>query len=288
MKSAIIIRCPLAAFILLSAAVLHAQATREYDFPGTYKKRSAQGMAIHKDTAFLLNDQGHCRIYDLKTKTMTAEYDLASAAPNNHVNCASFGVEYPKDNAKYPAFYISECRAPYRCFVESVDENGSRLIQTLQLKTSGFDEKIADWFVYPAQKCLYVITHASKVTDDKGTKSHIISKLPLPSLREENVTFGKKDILDQFEVTFTNLLQGGAIRGGFLYLPVGLHDTPKHMERKDRDRAVVVVDLKTKRIVRTVNVNASVPHEPEDADFYNDTLLMYCGQKGGLFKIPLD
>jgi hypothetical protein len=48
-----------------------------------------------------------------------------------------------------------------------------------------------------------------------------------------------------------------AARDGFLWLPVG----------------------------NAATASDSVPEEPEDVDFHGDKLLLYCGQKGGLYRI---
>ncbi|MDR0352049.1 MAG: glycoside hydrolase family 88 protein [Opitutaceae bacterium] len=272
----------LLAFAVLAAAAARGGGVKEYDFPGRYEKKSAQGFAVYRDFAFLCNDTGHCRIYNLKTSQKIAGFALASAAKTNHANCASFGVEFPKGNKTFPAFYVSECRSPFRCFVESIDETGSRLVQTLQLKTGGPDERVFDWVVDRGQKCLYALALI------KGTKDTpqniIITRLPLPPLNKAEVNFEKNDILDQFTVSFPNLTQGATVRDGFLYMPVGLHDIAKGT-KEWRSREIIVIDLKTKKIQRRIDLNASVPEEPEDADFHGDTLLLYCGQKGGLYKI---
>jgi hypothetical protein len=270
---------------LFIASSLYSQTRKEYSFPGEYNKNSAQGMAIYKNTAFLLNDKGHCRIYDLKKKQLTAEFDLASADKTNHANCASFGVAFPKGNKKYPALYVSECAGDCRCFVESVNETGAQLIQTLQLKSQGQERYIADWFVDTKQKCIYTITGIPGEIDSIGTKKYRIIQLPLPPLDSAMVVFSEKDIIDRFEIAFTNLLQGGTIRKNRLYLPVGVHDYPGSEKRKDKERAMIIVNLKTKQIEKTINIANDVPNEPEDADFYKGNLLLYCGQEGGLYRI---
>ena len=70
-------------------------------------------------------------------------------------------------------------------------------------------------------------------------------------------------------------------------MPVGLHLFPESETRKDRDRAVIVVDLEKKHIERVIDINNEVLEEPEDVDFYKGKLLLYCGQEGGLYNIPL-
>lgn len=270
--------------LALSVPALHAGATKAHDVAGKYKGRAAQGMAIYGDLAFLLNDGGHCRVYDLAAKKLVREFDLASAGDHNHANCASFGVEFPKGNTRFPAFYIAQCRHDYSCYVESIGEHGSELVQTLTLKTGTRAGYGYDWIVDTEQKCLYVLANAARNIDGRGTNQILITKLPLPPLTERNVLFTGKDIIEQFELTFPSVTQGAAIRGGLLYMPVGLHETSKNPSPRAKSHEIIVVNLKTKKIEKTIDVN-HVKEEPEDAAFHGDTLLMYVGQSGGLYKI---
>ncbi|MDR0901967.1 MAG: hypothetical protein LBM92_04270 [Opitutaceae bacterium] len=256
-------------------------AVREYDFPGTYEKQAAQGMAIYENLALLFNNEGHCRIYDLKTKKKITECDLDSSSGTNHANCVSFGVEQPK-GAFFPVIYVSECYGHRYCFVESITRDGARLVQTLEIKTGGgIEERSFDWVVDRENKFIYSIAGFSK-----NSKPHYqITKWPLPPLGKKKITFKKSDIIEQFAVTFPNLSQGACIRGGYLYMPVGVHDTVDGT-KEFKSREIIVINLKTKKIEKSIDVNASCPHEPEDCDFYGDILLLYCGQRGGLWRIP--
>ena len=272
-------------FIFISMTV-YSQERKAFSFPGERNNKTAQGMAIYKNSAFLFNDEGHCRIYDLKKKQLISEFKLASASKSNHANCAYFGISFPKGNKKYPALYISESSGPSRCFVESIDNNGSQLIQTLQVKI--FGNYTQNWFIDHMQECIYTIASTSPdELDSIGSKRYLINKFPLPSLDSISVIFTEKDIIDQFEILFPNLLQGGTIRNNYLYLPVGLHKFPGSEVRKDKDRAIIIVNLKTKQIEKIIDINQSVPYEPEDVDFYKGRLLLYCGQEGGLYEIPV-
>jgi hypothetical protein len=258
-------------------------AVREYDFPGRYENQAAQGMAIHGDVALLFNNEGHCRIYDLRTQKKLTEFDLESAGGSNHANCVSFGVEQPKD-AFFPAIYVSECYGNRQCFVESVTSKGSRLLQTLQIKTGGTEERSFDWVVDRENKFIYSLAGFSK-----DSKPHVqITKWPLPPLPpagKKKITFQKSDILGQFAVSFPNLTQGACIRGGRLYLPVGLHD-PADGSKEYKSREIIIINLDTQKIEKSIDINATCPHEPEDCDFHGDTMLLYCGQRGGLWRIP--
>jgi hypothetical protein len=323
----------------LSAAVTVTEIHKisgDHTPPGSPKKQSAQGMCIHKDTAFLFNNTGYCRVFNLLTNKVIAEYPMACASPathetcpvktphptsqcvlvpQNHANCANFGVEFPTDNPDFPALYLSECYGKRRCLVQSVTTKGAKLIQTIRLaindKSSWPYDRITDtdslayartfdWFVDKENKFLYAIAFAGDFateTAKKGeSRSYVLVKLPLPKLADGDITFTQKDILAQFLITFNELSQGGVIRDNKLYLPVG-HAQPKRdpngsLTKPDlKDRALIIVDLNTQKIIANHNFSGDkngsgkTTREPEDADFHNDTLLIWCGQKGGLWQV---
>ncbi|MDH8700902.1 hypothetical protein M2138_000236 [Dysgonomonadaceae bacterium PH5-43] len=270
--------------------ICSAQVKEQFSFQGAYKNKSAQGMAIHKNTAFLLNNGGLCRVFDLKKKKLISEFNLASADEKNHVNCAAFGPYHKKGNKKYPTIYISECSGKNRCFVESINNEGSELIQTLEIQTNGHEQESANWFIDKKKKCIYTISlpyKNDKTKESTAANNYLITKLPLPPLDSTEVIFTEKDIIEQFEISFSNLLQGGVIHKNCLYLPVGLHDYNGSEKRTDKERAVIVVNLTQKRIEKKIYIGDIVLNEPEDVDFYKGKLLLYCGQSGGLYNIPL-
>jgi hypothetical protein len=275
----------LLSLLLILPLLAVAQKADKYPFPASYNKSAAQGMAIYKHFAFLLNNGGHCRIYDLKSEKRIADFDLESAKyEKNHCNSASFGVEFPTGNKEFPAFYVAECYGERRCFVESVTRDGSQLIQTLKIE--GTTNRSFDWVVDRKQKCLYAIGRSSDTAVDSiGTKIYQITKFSLPSLKEKEVVFTNADILEQFEIGFHNLSQGASIQGNYLYLPVGRHTVPGK-EYKDGHRDIIVVNLKTRQVEKVIDVQDIVAGEPEDIDFYGSNLMMYCGQEeGGVYNL---
>lgn len=253
----------------------------QYDYPvkGSFKGHSAQGMAICDDYAFLLNDSGLCRIYDLKMKKVLCDFPLKSANPRNHANSASFGIEYSDSNSQYPALYISECRIPSRCFVEDVILGNSRLIQTLRFEKKGKSALVYTWIVDAISRKLYGLT--SQKNQNGGTYI-LIRRFRLPSLSEGDIVFTEKDIEEEFDISIPNLLQGGAIRDNILYLPMGLHGKG---DTEMSERAIVLIDLRQQKVIDKIVLNDLTKNEPEDVDFYGGELLMYCGQQGGLWKI---
>lgn len=266
--------------ILFCSAYAVYQRTEVYSVSGTYKKLSAQGMAVWGDLAILLNDQGFCRVYDLKEREVIGSFPLGSANKNNHANCASFGVEYPESNKEFPVLYVSECRKPYRCFVENITKDSAVLVQTIQFVKGEEPQKISDWIVEREERKLYAISRRNEMRD-----SLLIVRFRLPSLTEGDVSFTEEDVEDTFCVMFPNLLQGGTVRSGHLYLPVGLHTGNE--SRKDAERAIIVIDLNKRTINQILSLEDRVVNEPEDVDFYGKKLLLFCGQTGGIYPINM-
>lgn len=246
-------------------------------------KKTEQGMAIYNNMAFLFYDTGICKVFDLKKKQYVREFSLGSKSVNNHANCACFGKNKFL-NSEFPLLYISECRPPQRCFVECLTDTGAVLVQTIVLKRKGVNAKSFDWIVDNKREVLYTIGRR-KSDVNPGSSLHRINKYRIPELREgKNVILTDKDVLDSFDIEFPNMLQGGTIKGNYLYLPAGLHENASN--KKEKERTLIVVNLKTHKIERKIDLRGVTKKEPEDCDFYKGKLILYCGQSGGLCKIP--
>lgn len=252
---------------------------------GEFRKLPAQGMAIYKDKCFMLNITGHCRVFDIKKTKLISDFRLGCYSSTNHANCASFGVE-KIGNCKRPVMYVAECSSPYRCFVENVSDSGSVLVQTIQARNNGKPEVIHDWVVDKKHHFIYGIRTTSEALDSAGTRLTTILKYKLPNLSEgENVVLTETNKIDQYDLYFENVLQGAIIKGNKMYLPVG-NLKFKGKESARNRRALIIVDLRKRKIVKKLDINDITNNEPEDCDFYKGKLLLYCGQTGGLYDIP--
>ena len=252
---------------------------------GDYKKMTAQGMAIWGDKAYLLNNPGWCRIYDFGRGMVICSFPLASLDENNHANNASFGFE-KVGGSNMPGLYVSEYRKPYRCFVEKVEEGKSSLIQTITSDCRGDNAVNQDWVVDRKSRKLYSISKLEVIKEgNKTTRRHHIVRYRLPSLSEgANVVLLEKDMEDAFDVYFPNIFQGATIRGRYMYVSAGLQDG--HEQRWDAKRALIVIDLKQKRIKHIMDLtDITEGREPEGLDFNGRQLLLFCGQKGGIYRI---
>lgn len=256
-----------------------------YPVVGTFQSKSAQGMAIYGNDAFLMNDGGGCRQLDLNTGKIKRQFNLACATKNPHVNNACFGVER-YGNSHSPAIYISECReGGFHCFVESLD-SVPVLLQTIHAQTGEKTVRAINWVIDSKQRVFYVVTRIEKHLDSKGSVRNTITKYRLPRLDEGNtVILTEKDELDSFDVIFPNILQGCKIRGDYMYLVTGLPQSQSH--RKDSQRAIQVIDLKKNKLAKTIDLTYLTTNEPEDIDFYDGKCLVYCGQEGGIYEIKL-
>lgn len=267
-------------FLFFQIIATNVQAQLRYPIVGNYKGRGAQGMAIYGDSAFLMSDGGLCRLYNLAKKKLEREFVLASSSPHNHVNNVCFGPDRYKGNA-LPLIYVSECNNSFRCFVENIKADSCELIQTIELKDL---EAVIDWVVDCKSRNLYSISRTGEVIDDAGNCVCNVKKYRLPSIDEGNsVVLSEQDIIDQFPVSFPNILQGCKIRKNMMYLVTGFQESLSH--RVDAGRSLKVIDLKSKKLLKEFDLTYVTTNEPEDIDFYKGNCLMYCGQEGGIYEI---
>lgn len=261
----------------------YALCQLRYPIVGTYNKKSAQGMAIYGEYAFLFNDGGGCRQLNLVTGKIDREFELASSSENPHVNNACFGTEILTDSL-FPLLYISECKSEgYCCFVESI-ESTPRLVQTIRTNINGRQLPVVSWVVSISEKALYAITKGTKEIDSLGNLKITITKFKLPKVNEgKDIELTENDIIDSFHVYFPNTVQGGKIIGHSLYLACGLQQSYSHLKRAKR--AIKIIDLEKKQLFKTIDLTYITTNEPEDIDFYKGKCLLYCGQQGGIYEI---
>lgn len=255
-----------------------------YSVQGVFRGHGAQGMAIHKDYAFLLNDSGLCRLYDLKHRKVLLDFPLASASSTNHANSASFGSKYINGNSNFPVLYISECRKPYRCFVENINFGNSELIQIIQFEIDRKLQVVHDWIVDKENEKIYAISRISLRSGQSSDTVRIV-RFSLPPIDRFDIILDKNDVEKEFCIVLPNMLQGGVIKSNILYLPVGLDGNGK---TQLNERAIVLVDLENERQIEKMMLNDLIENEPEDVDFFENKLLLFCGQEGGIYEIELE
>ena len=125
-----------------------------------------------------------------------------------------------------------------------------------------------------------------KAVDSIGNKWNTITKYKLPTLKQGSIVYlNEEDVIDSFDVLFPNVLQGCKIKGKYMYLVTGLHQSQSH--RSESKRSIKVLDLKKKKMVKEIDLTYITMNEPEDIDFYHKSCLLYCGQEGGVYKVKL-
>lgn len=249
-----------------------------YPVVGQYKNRTAQGMAIYGDYAYLFNDGGLCRKLNLKTEKIDGEFMLQCAAKNTHVNSACFSKQYISDS-HIPALYVTEFYGKRRCFVEVIHNRTSKLVQTIELRNlQGKNPFVREWIVDSKEGTLYAV-----IREDNQNDRNVIKKFQLPQLIDgKEIVLTDEQVLDEFTVRFVNGLQGGKIKGRYMYIATGF--TPLHGEGKYFDREIKVIDLKKKKLVRSIDLSKVTVNEPEDIDFYKGNCLLFAGGTGGIYK----
>lgn len=273
-------------FLLILSTAIHLSSSAQLVYPvvGHYKSQPSQGMAIWKNKAYLLNNTGICRVYDLKKEKVENEFLLGCANNTNHANSATFGNEII-EGCRIPAMYISECGQRKRCFVEGISNGKSILVQSISATFDGKELPLFQWTVDSKGGFLYGITwDDAHPLDTLGNKVNTVIKYRLPKLKEgTEIVLTEKDIIDSFSVTFPNIQQGCKVKGNKLYMTLGLEEASSH--RKDSGRAIAVIDLKRKKLKKFIDLTKITVNEPEDLAFYKNNILVWCGQQGGLYKV---
>ena len=256
----------------------------QYPIVGEYKGKSAQGLAIYGAEAFLMNDGGICRKLNLQNGVVEKEFNLACSVYKPHINAVCFSNTFIRSD-KYPLLYVSEFKKPFRCFVERLSSDSSITIQ--QIKAMNGKKAVAamNWVVDNGGY-IYAITRDKNKCDDNGQYLNTFYKYKKPGVdKGAEITLTNDDLVDSFRAYFSNALQGAKIKDDCMYILTGFHEMLNW--RKEYNRALIVINLKTKKIIRKIDLSYVTTNEPEDIDFYRSECLMFCGQNGGIYSIGL-
>ena len=216
-------------------------------------KGSTQGLAMYKRYAVVLHDKGMCCIYDMKKKTLVSAFMLEGNT--SHCNNAFFGNEKYSRKSKFPLLYVSECRGSHACLVTDLTFDGGKIVQKIFFDGSGYPGSI-DWCA--DVKNGYIYTFGGRNGDFK-----LLKKFRMPSLKDSDengeVHLKDSDVLDETRIDAgINIWQGSFVMGDYAFLPDGY---PPH------DRLLHIVNLRTKKIERTKNLN-DLLDEPEGIDIH--------------------
>lgn len=271
--------------LFLFHCVFNGYAQLRYPIVGRYNGKAGQAMAIWGENAYIFNDGGHCRVYNLVSEKLSSEYDISSAYVDNHVNACCFGNEYARGN-DIPYIYITECRNDCRCFVEEIKPDTTILKQSIRAVINGSPLRVIDWVVDNTSNRLYAITRTDKTLKTEGYSKNTVIVFRLPAIEEgKEVILGSTDIEYKYVLNFPNILQDAKIKEGKLYILTGLHQS--RADHVDGGRAIIVVDLKTRKIQKLIDLTYVTVNEPEGIDFYNNKILVFCGQEGGIYEVKI-
>lgn len=270
--------------------------------------RSAQGMAIWQDNAFILYDTGVCAVYDLKTRESApvATFPLGSYNDGtpareylNHANHCMFSSVHWQDNP-VPLLYVTvgtgigadEDGFYYRMCVENIVKTPegyrAETLQTVTYKPS--DTVPAPWEA-PCWGCpaffadnekgkLYIFSARYRTKRGclpEGKKNaFIITTFDLPSLEPGTlVRLNTEDIRDQFSVeSDIQFTQGGQLTDGIIYYTYGC-------PQNDYPVRVTAFDVANKQLLWQAGHMDEAFHgeEIECCDWYEGQLL--CNTNGG-------
>ncbi|MBE5772432.1 MAG: hypothetical protein E7337_00680 [Clostridiales bacterium] len=282
------------------------------------KLRSAQGMDIYGDRAYILYDTGVCAVYDLLSRNPEAIdlFKLGSyndGVPSkdylNHANSCMFGTIH-LDGNPLPLLYVTagtgigadEDGFFYRCAVENivrrVDEDGTEhhtaeTVQVITYKPDGIENvpyEAPCWgcpafFVDTEKGYLYIFSakyRTKRGCVPEGEKNaYIITKFALPQLSAgPMVRLTPGDILDQFSVESDVLFtQGGMLVEDRIYYTFGCPKIGYPLE-------MMIFDLKKKALTMHVNNmdEAFYGEEIECCGVYDGKIL--CNTcDGGIFEL---
>lgn len=246
--------------------------------------RSAQGMGIHGDRAYILYDTGMCSVYDVLRQDPAplgtfplGSYNAGTPTKDylNHANSCMFVSRHYGDNP-VPLLYVTigtgigadDDGYFYRCAVENitstVDADGkeqfaAETLQTITYKPgdmTGLPYVQPCWgcpafLVDPDEECLYVFSAQYRTKreclPEDLRNTYIITKFRLPELSEgKMVHLTPADILDQFTVpSGVMFTQGGTIVDGKLIYTFGCPKINYPLN-------IMVFDLKEKKLLHEI------------------------------------
>lgn len=211
-------------------------------------KGSTQGMAMYRHYTVVVHDKGMCCIYDMKEKALVSAFMLEGNT--SHCNNAFFGKEKYSRESRFPLLYISECRGKHACLVTDLREDGGKIVQKIYYEGTDYPGSM-DWCADVKNGFIYTFGGING-------SFKLLKKFRMPKLSDSDengeVHLKDSDVLDVTRIeSGINIWQGSYVAGDYAFLPDGY---PPH------DRLLHIVNLKTKRIERTKNLNDLVD-EPE-------------------------
>ena len=266
----------LSGYTLTDAGVLKRGAVNE----------GFQGFAIHKDYMVSLRNGGYASLARLRPDgswTEFVNFPLGSQSKYNHANVANFGVERVDKADPMPVLYVSQTRTDKdknitdACFVERIlPEGKAELVQTILLDNhNDYYGWAVQWAIDKKHRRLIGFGNTINNTDPANRFRIMVFKLP--KLKQgSTVILKNSDIIENYLIQdydpafpAVQIGQGGVIAGDCLIMPTGVGT-------KQYPSVIYSWNLKKHTMVNAINMQAEVPFEFEDCDFYNNRLYVQC------------
>lgn len=272
-----------------------------------------QDGAISGDYMLRFENDATCTVYLLTSNEQIAQFTLDKAdIMKPHCNTVCFGGEYFEDGDEFPLLYINvynnyaseEDRREGVCCVYRIQRDGTLFSSTLvQLIKIGFVDDIELWKSQPDNSDRR--PYGNFITDNERNRLYVYVmrdktwktryfEFEMPRLSDgvydekygvNTVILSSEDIKTQFDLGYSNYVQGGCARDGILYSLEG--GTVKGPESKVPPR-LKVIDMKKQALLSTVELHSfGLSIEPELIDFYGDTLY-YMDSSGAVYTIEFE
>ncbi len=278
-------------------------------------KNNRQGGAIHNGYFFSFNRWGECTVYQTeklrRAQVGEAEIFAEFVLDKNdilspHSNAVVFGSEYYDEKDEFPLLYANvynnyakaEDKLLGVCLVYRVQRTGRTFETTLvQMIEIGFTEDKKLWksegekeddrpygnFVVDTQNNrLYAFT----MRDNTQTTRYFSFALPKVAQGEvcekygvKKVVLTKEDILEYFDCTYHQYIQGACCHNGKIYSLEGFTDHKQHPP------AIRIIDTELKKEILFENfMDYGANIEPEMIDFDGD-VCYYTNNHGDVYTL---
>lgn len=272
-----------------------------------------QDGAIHGDYMFRFENDATCTVYSVSKRERLAGFILdKSDTVKPHCNTVCFGSEYFDPADEFPLIYCNvynnyadaEDRMEGVCCVYRIQRNGTEFTSTLvQLIKIGFTDDTELWKSQPDNSDRR--PYGNFVTDNERGRLYVyvmrdkpwktrFFEFKMPSYKDgafderfgvNVVTLEAHDIKSQFDLGYSNYVQGGCAKNGLLYSLEG--GTVKGPDCKVPPR-LKVIDMVKKELLATVELHSfGLSIEPELIDFYGDEIY-YMDSFGAVYTVAFE
>ena len=267
-----------------------------------------QDGAVYNNVLFQFGPLGEGYAYNFPALTKIGQFTLDKQdflVP--HSNAVTFGFERAERGDEFPVLYSNiynnYCNSENKhkgtlCVYRIFRKNGKFETQMLQTIRLGFADDLTLWSSLPDNGD--VRPYGNLVVDCKNRrliafvmrdreKTTRVFSLRLPKINNgefndfgvREVVLGKEDIVSQFDVAYSNYLQGACMYNGLLY------STEGGILFSSNAPAIRIIDVDKKREIQYINLESEgLPHEPEMIFFFSG-VCYYGDGTGDVYKTDL-